>query len=86
MANLSLEMMVAYNNSIIISVIKSSILSSILAVEKFAALFAGDAIDKNECQQLMAYVMDWYANMRGTYFVWLLKGNRGNHMKKLIDS
>jgi hypothetical protein len=69
LANLSLEMMMAYNNGTIISVIKSSILSSNLALEKFAALLAGDAVDNNERQQLMAYVMDWHANMRGIYFV-----------------
>jgi hypothetical protein len=55
-------------------------------MEKNDALLAGDAIDDNKCQQLMAYVMDWYANMRGTYFVKHPKGNSGNHTKKLIDS
>ncbi len=86
LANLSLEMMVAYNNGTIISVIKFSILSSNLVLKKIAALFAGNTIDKNVHQQLMAHVMDWYANIRDTYFVKHLKGNSGNHMKKIIDS
>jgi hypothetical protein len=54
--------------------------------KKFDALLAGDAVEDNERQQLMAYVLDWYAIRRGTYFVKHLKGNSGNHMKKLIDS
>ncbi len=86
LANLMLEMMMAYNNSTIISVIKTSILSSNLAMENVDALLAGDAVDNNERQQLMAYVTDWYANMRGTYFVKHLKVKSCNHMKKLIGS
>jgi hypothetical protein len=75
-------MMMAYNNSTIISAIKSRILSSNLAMDKFDALIAGATLVDNECQQLMAYVIDWYTNMRGIYFAKHLKGNSDNHMKK----
>lgn len=78
--------MVAYNDGDIISIIKSSIISSNLVMEKFTALFAGDAGDEKEHQQLLVFVIEWYANMQGTYFVRHLKGNSGDHMKKLIDN
>jgi len=76
LANLTLEMMMAYNDGTINSVIKSSILSSNLAMEKNDALLSGIAVDDNQCQQLMAYVIDWYANMRGTYFVKTSEGEQ----------
>jgi hypothetical protein len=47
LANLTLEMMMAYNDGTVISVIKSSNLFSNLGMEKIDALLAGDAVDNN---------------------------------------
>jgi hypothetical protein len=33
-----------------------------------------------KCQYLMDYILERYANMRGTFFVRLLKGNSGNQI------
>ncbi len=37
-------------------------------------------------QLLLTYIVERYANMRGTYFVRHLKGNSGNQIQKLADS
>ena len=79
LANLSLKMMLAYNNGDIVVEIKNSILSNSYAREKFTALVDCD-VDRSDCLELMTYILDRYANMRGTFFVRYIKGNvGGNH-------
>jgi hypothetical protein len=79
LANLSMKMMLAYNNGDIIAAIKNSILSNSSARAKFTALVDYD-VDWSDCLELMAYILDRYANMRGTYFIHHIKGNVGrNH-------
>ncbi len=85
LANLSLKMMLAYNDRDIISQIKISILGNESAMERFAEM-SGINVDTCQCQQLMAYILERYANMRGTFFVRHLKGNRGDQIKKLAES
>ena len=37
-------------------------------------------VDRSDCLELMTYILDRYANMRGTFFVRYIKGNvGGNH-------
>lgn len=85
LANLSLKMMMAYADGDIIASIKTSIISNQTARDMFAAL-SGNLFDANECSELMAYILERYANMRGTFFVRQLKGNSSNQIKKLADS
>ncbi len=68
LVNLSLKMMLAYKDGNIISIIKTSILSNNGAWERFDALFLSDVVEC-ECQCVMAFIMERYANMRGTFFV-----------------
>jgi hypothetical protein len=65
--NLPLKMMLSYENNIIISIIKMSILSNNGARERFDALFSSNVV---ECErQCVMVFMECYANMRGTFFV-----------------
>jgi hypothetical protein len=71
--------MLACNNGDIVAAIKNSILSNSSAQAKFTALVDCD-VDWSDCLELMAYILDRYANMRGTYFICCTKGNvGGNH-------
>ncbi len=54
-------------------------------MERFAAM-SGIDLDTYQCQQLMVYILERYANMRGMFFVWHLKGNSGAQIKKLAES
>jgi hypothetical protein len=54
-------------------------------MERFAAMLGID-LDTYQCQQLMVYILERYANMRGTFFVQHLKGNSGDQIKKLAES
>jgi hypothetical protein len=77
--NLTLEMLMGHPEGNIIQVIKSSILGSDLALQKFDRLCIDDEhqYSAEEKRLLLQYVMDRYANMRGTYFVKFLSGTRG---------
>ena len=83
LANLMLKMMMAYNDGDIISKIKFGILSHDDSRDRFSCLSGSDNEDDN-CL-LLAYIMERYANMRGTYFVKHLKGNSGDQLKKLVS-
>jgi len=74
-------MMMAYNDGDIISKIKFSILSHDDSRDRFSCL--SDSDNKDDNCLLLAYIMERYANMRGTYFVKHLKGNSGDQLKKL---
>jgi hypothetical protein len=76
-ANLSLKMMSADKDGNIISVIKMSILSNTGAWGRFDALFLSNVV-QCERQCVMAYIMERYANIRGTFFVRHLKCNIRN--------
>ena len=81
LANLTLKMMMAYNDSDIISKIKFGILSHDDSRDRFSCFLGSDNEDDNRL--LLAYLMERYVNMRGTYFVKHLKGNSGDQLKKL---
>ena len=51
--------------------------------ENISFLSGSDNNAKN--QLLLTYIVERYANMRGTYFVRHLKGNCGNLIQKLAD-
>ena len=76
-------MMMAYNDGDIISKIKFGILSHDDSRDRFSCLSGSDNEDDN-CL-LLAYIMERYANMWGTYFVKHLKGNSGDQLKKLAS-
>ena len=83
LANLMLKMMMAYNDGDIISKIKFGILSHDDSRDRFSCLSGSDNEDDNRL--LLAYIMERYANMQGTYFVKHLKGNSGDQLKKLAS-
>ena len=66
LTNLSLKMMIAYADGDIIAQIKTSIIGNQAARDSFADL-SGSQFDECQCQELMAYILEWYANMRGTF-------------------
>ncbi len=66
-------MMLAYNNGDIVAEIKNSILSNSSAREKFTALVDFN-VDRSDCLELMTYILDRYANMRGTFLFVTLRG------------
>ena len=82
-ANLTLKMMMAYNDGDIISKIKFRILSHDDLRDRFSCLSGSDNEDDNHL--LLAYIMERYVNMQGTYFVKHLKGNSGDQLKKLAS-
>ena len=88
LANLTLKMMVAYDDGNIISRIKPSLLANTFVQERFAALFAfsgGTAIEAEQ-KQILEYIMDRYANMRGNFFARHLKYNCGDLLAKRVDN
>ena len=66
LADWPLKMMLAYKDDNIISIIKTGILSNNGAQERFDALFLSNVVEC-EHQCVMAYIMEHYANMRGTF-------------------
>jgi hypothetical protein len=76
-------MMMAYNDGDIISKIKFCFLSHDDSRDRFSCLSGSDNEDDN-CL-LLAYIMERYVNMWGTYFFKHLKGNSGDHLKKLAS-
>ena len=87
LANLTLKMMRAYADGDIVDKIKRSLLSSDVAIEKFTTLFDNErcqSFTDADKQEVMKYMMERYANMRGTYFVKHLKDNgNGNLVNKM---
>jgi hypothetical protein len=78
-------MMMAYTDGDIIARIKTSIIVNQAVRDRFAALL-DNQFYACKCSELMAYILEQYANMRGTFFVCHLKGNSGDKIKKLADS
>ena len=79
LANLTLKMMMAYNDGDIISKIKFGILSHDDSRGSFSCLSGSNNKDDNRF--LLAYIMERYANMWGAYFVKHLKGKSGDQLK-----
>ena len=90
LSNLALKMLRAYADGDIVVVIKNSLLSSELAVSKFMALCDNDQCDsitEDGKTEIMKYMMERYANMRGTFFARHLKmNNTGSIVDKLANS
>ena len=82
-ANLTMKMMMAYNDGDIISKIKFRVLSHDDLRDRFSCLSGSDNEDDNHL--LLAYIMERYVNMQGTYFVKHLKGNSGDQVKKFAS-
>ena len=84
LANLTLKMMLAYNDGDIVTRIKKSILLHDGMRVRFSRLLGSE--NEVDNQLILSYIIERYANMRGTYFVKHLKGNSGNQIQKLADS
>jgi hypothetical protein len=67
LSNLTLKMMLAYSNGDIITRVKTSILSHNEMRERISFLAGSDNEAKN--QLLLTYIVERYANIRGTCFV-----------------
>jgi len=76
LANLTLEMMLAYADGDIIKFIKAKFINSTMGKSYFDKLCDSVAIELTEKQKalIMGYFMDRYATMRRCYFVKHLKG------------
>jgi hypothetical protein len=83
LANLTLKMMLAYNNGNIVNMIKMSILSHKATMDSFSCLSSSKNDYDNKL--LLMYIIERYSHMRGTYFVKHLKGNSGNQVQILAD-
>ncbi len=78
-ANLTLKMMLAYNDGDIVATIKLGILLHDDTRDRFSCLLGSD--NKYDNQQLLVYIMERYVNMQGTYFVKHLRGAVGTRFK-----
>ena len=70
--------MVGHPEGNIIQVIKSHLLNSSEVMLKFDGLYGDGCYSSEEKQLVIKYVMDRYANMRGTYFVKYTGTRRGS--------
>ena len=90
MVNLSLKMMQAHTDGDTIDIIKKAPLSSDMVFEKFATLCDNaycESFGKDEVYEIMKYMMERYANMRGTFSAKHLKTNgTGNLVKIMVNS
>jgi hypothetical protein len=75
-----LKMMLACNDGDIVAKIKLGILSHNDMRNRFSCLSGSD--NEFDNRQLLVYIMERYANMRGTYFAKHLKGNSGDQIQK----
>ncbi len=57
----------AYADGDIIAQINMSIIGNQAARDSFAAALSGNQFDECQCQELMAYILERYANMRGPF-------------------
>jgi hypothetical protein len=83
LANLTLKMMLAYNDGNIVNRIKTSILLHKETMDSFSGLSSSKNDDENKL--LLMYIIERYSNMQGPYFVKHLKENSGKHVQKLAD-
>ena len=80
LANLTLKMMMAYNDGNIISRIKSSLIANTLFDS------SGGTVTEAEQKQILEYIMERYANMRGTFFARHLKCKSGDILAKRVEN
>lgn len=74
LTNLNIKMIRAYADGDIMDVILGGVLKNKHLESKFRSLCAGD-VGTKEQQQILKYLMERYANMRGTFFVKCIKSN-----------
>ena len=74
LTNLNIKMMRAYADGDIMDIILGGIMKNKSLANKFCSL-CGDDVDTKEQQQILKYLMERYANMRGTFFVKCIKNN-----------
>lgn len=87
LANLTLEMMLAYADGDLVYEIKQQTLQNEGAMSKFAALCNNDdSFSDDDLGKIMNYVIQRYTNMRGTYFVKHLRGTGGGGVDRLVGS
>ena len=90
MENLNLKMIQAHTDGVIIDITKKALLSSDMVFEKFVTLCDNkycESFGKDEVYEIMSYMMEGYANMRGTFFAKHLKTNgTGDPVKKMANS
>jgi len=79
LTNLTLKMMLAYDDGDIVAKIKLGILLHNDMRNSFSYLSGSDNEDDN--QQLLVYIMERSVNMRGTNFAKHLKGNSGDQIQ-----
>ena len=78
-------MMRAYADGNIINIIRSGLLSNDTVIQKFSLLFQNlscCSLSEDEKPEILKYLMDRYANMRGTFFAYCLKKNNN---KSTVD-
>jgi hypothetical protein len=83
LANLTLKMMLAYNDCNIANVIKMSTLLHKTTMDSFSCLSSSKNYDDNTL--LLTHIIERYSHMREPYFVKHLKANSGNQLQKLVD-
>ena len=77
-------MMLAYYGGNIVAVIKTIIIAHKGTKNRFSSLL--DCDNKDDNQLLLVYILERYANMRGTFLIKHLKVNSGNQIQKLANS
>ena len=82
LTNLNIRMIRAYADGDIMDVILGGILKNKHLESKFRSLCA-DGVGTKEQQQILKYLMERYANMRGTFFV---KSIKNNNPKSSVDT
>lgn len=80
LANLTLNMLTSTVMVMVLQLSKQVFFQLSQPRDKFAVLFNDEMVGEEDRQELMAYVVGKYANMRGTYFAKHLKDNSGNHV------
>ena len=87
LANMTLEMMMAYVEGDLVHEIKSAMILSDVVTSKFDRLFDDDdTLNCDNKNEILKYVLERYASMRGTYFVKHLKGNSKGRIDKPVAS
>ena len=89
--NLNVKMMMAYSDGDIIHVIKIALVDNEEAFQKFGEICNNDENDElftdDELKSLLKYVLERYANMRGSYFVKYLNGSgKKTSVEKMVSS
>jgi len=85
LANLTLKMMLAHAGGSLCSAINNGVVNNKEIREKFAELAETATIDDEEQRNdIFAFLMERYVNMRGRWFVKIMKGQQG--VKNILDN